>query len=127
MLMLLPQILLLDRQVKDIERRTRALLQDTDSRRHGGPARLAQDLDLMLSIPGIGHGIAATIYGEASRLLIDRDLHALRCYAGTAPVTKQSARRKTVNMRHACSLRLRQAMHHWANHSIMLDTRSRQH
>jgi hypothetical protein len=81
----------------------------------------------MLSIPGIGPGIAATISGEASRLIRDRDYHAFRCYAGTAPVTKQSAKRKTVNMRYACSSRLRQAMHHWANRSIICDSRSRQH
>jgi transposase len=126
MLLLLPQILLLDQQVKDVGRTIKQLLRMLSTETTIMPdAR--QDVDLMLSISGIGPGIAATIYGEASRLIRDRDYHALRCYAGTAPVTKQSAKRKTVNMRHACSSRLRQAMHHWANRSIICDPRSRQH
>ena len=80
----------------------------------------------MLSIPGVGPGITSTIYSEASRIIHDRDYHALRCYAGTAPVTRQSAKRRTVNMRQACSSRIRQAVHHWANRSIICDPRSRE-
>jgi len=51
-----------------------------------------RDLDLILSFPGLGNGIAATILAEASQALAKRDYHALRCYAGIAPVTRQSAR-----------------------------------
>ena len=53
--------------------------------------------------------IACTILSEASRPIRERDCHALRCYAGTAPVTKQSGKRRIVSMRQACSARIREA------------------
>jgi transposase len=126
MLLLLPQILLLNRQVKDVGRRIKQLLKSLSIKATAMPGS-PQDIELILSIPGVGPGIAATIYGEGSRLIRERDYEALRCYAGTAPVTKQSAKRKTVTMRHACSSRIRQAVHHWANRSIICDPRSRDH
>lgn len=126
MLLLLPQILLLDRQVKDVGRRIKQLLKSLSIKATAMPGS-PQDIELILSIPGVGPGIAATIYGEGSRFIRERDYKALRCYAGTAPVTKQSAKRKTVTMRHACSSRIRQAVHHWANRSIICDPRSREH
>ncbi len=124
-LLLLPQIVLLDQQVRNVGRRIKHLLnsisdQSTDTSE-------PHDITLMLSIPGVGPGIASTLYSEASGPIQSRDYGALRCYAGTAPVTKQSAKRKSVNMRYACNPRIRQAMHHWANRSIMCDERSRQH
>jgi hypothetical protein len=57
----------------------------------------------------------------------ERDYEALRCYAGSAPVTKQSGKRRMVSMRRACSDRVRQAVFHWSGRSIMVDSRSRQH
>ena len=123
-LLLLPQILLLDQQVKDVGRRIERLLKELSAAQPDDSS--PHDLSVMMSIPGLGPGIAAMLYGEASRLIRERDYEALRCYAGTAPVTKQSSKRKTVLMRHACSARIRQAMHHWANRSIMCDPRIRQ-
>ena len=52
---------------------------------------------------------------------------SLRCYVGSAPVTKQSGKRRMVSMRRACSDRVRQALIHWSGRSIMVDSRSRQH
>ena len=57
----------------------------------------------------------------------ERDYESLRCYAGTAPVTRQSGKRKTVGMRHACSPRLRNAVFYWATSSLCCDSRSRKH
>lgn len=66
-----------------------------------------RDVQLLLSLPGVGKLVAATMLAEASQLLADRDYHRLRCYAGTAPVTRQSGKRKTVVMRRGCNHRLR--------------------
>lgn len=119
LLLILPQVKLLDQQLREVGRRIKRLLktlaQDNSS-----------DVAILLSIPGIGPGIGATLLSEASRSIRDRDYRALRCFAGTAPVTKQSAKRKSVSMRQACSLRLRQALHHWSTRSIVCDERSRQ-
>lgn len=86
-----------------------------------------RDVDLVLSLPGLGPTIASTLLSEASRPIRERDCHALRCYAGTAPVTKQSGKRWTVSMRHSCSARIRQAVFYWCSRSIMFDSQSRQH
>jgi transposase len=86
-----------------------------------------RDVDLLLSLPGLGPIIASTILSEASRPIRKRDCLALRCYDGTAPVTKQSGKRRTVSMRHACSARIRQAVFYWSSRSIMFDAHGRQH
>lgn len=86
-----------------------------------------RDADLLLSLPGLGIGIAATMLGEATRALVERDYHALRCYSGLAAVTHQSGKRRTVVMRYACNCRLRNAFYHWARCSMQRDPRSKQH
>jgi len=124
-LLLLPHVSLLDRQLRDVGLRAKQLLErlaDPGTE----PGGLPCDAALMLSIPGIGPAIAAALLTEATRPIRERDYQAIRCYAGTAPVTKQSGKRKTVNMRYACSPRLRQAVYHWASTSINCDKRSRQ-
>jgi transposase len=125
-LFLLPRIILLDQRVSDVKRRIARLLKELPQNaddRSGKP----RDIDLLLSLPGIGQTVASIILSEASRPIRERDCHALRCYAGTAPVTKQSGKRRTVSMRHACSARIREAVFHWSGVSIIFDSRSRQH
>jgi len=124
-LLLLPQIVLIDQQLRDVGRRIEQILQNC-TEEATGDGKTPTDASLILSIPEIGPGIAATLLTEASRPIRERDYQALRCYAGTAPVTKQSAKRKTVSMRQACSARLRQAVYHWSTRSIISDSRSRQ-
>jgi len=125
-LFLLPRIVLLDQQVRDVERRIARALKELPENVDGN-VRKPRDIDLLLSLPGLGPTIAATILSEASRPIRERDRHAVRCYAGTAPVTKQSAKRRVVSMRHACSARIRQAVFHWSSVSIIFDSRTRQH
>ena len=124
-LLLLPQVSLLDRQLRDVGLRVKQLLARL-TEPGTEPGGLPCDAALMLSIPGIGPAIAAALLTEATRPIRERDYQALRCYAGTAPVTKQSGKRKTVNMRYACSPRLRKAVYYWASTSINCDKRSRQ-
>lgn len=124
--MLLPQLTLLDHQLRDVGRRIRKILtrQAATANEEG---QTLPHAGVLLSIPGVGPVVAATLLAEATRPIRERDYQALRCYAGTAPITKQSAKRKTVNMRQACNPRLRQAVHYWASTSINRDERSRQH
>lgn len=84
-----------------------------------------RDVEILLSLPGIGRIIVALLFAEASRLLRERDYQALRAHAGIAPVTsssgKRSGRRAKVSMRKACNPRLRNAMYHWARVAAQCD------
>lgn len=127
-LLLLPQLRLLHRQRADLARRLQAALAamagPEDSESHSGQHR---DVALILSLPGVGRVVAATMLAEASRPLASRDYHALRAYAGTAPITRQSGKRASVLMRRGCSDRLRNAVYHWARVSVQHDAISREH
>lgn len=85
-----------------------------------------RDVTLLLSLPGVGRVIAATMLAEASQPLADRDYHALRACGGTAPVTRQSGKNRFVLMRRACNCRVRHALYHWARVSTQVDPRSRE-
>lgn len=73
----LPRIILLDQQVRDVERRIARLLKELPENADDNP-RKYRDIDLLLSLPGLGPTIASTILAEASRPIRDRDRHALR-------------------------------------------------
>lgn len=81
-----------------------------------------RDVEILLSLPGVGLIVAATLLAEASRPLRDRDYHALRTLCGIAPVTKRSGKSLVVGMRQACNPRLRDAMYHWARVASQCDT-----
>ena len=85
------------------------------------------DVKLLLSLPGAGRLVTATLFAEASRLLAERDYHGLRAYTGIAPVTGQSGKRAAVLMRYGCNIRLRNAVYHWSRVSMQRDPRSREH
>ncbi|RZU35761.1 IS110 family transposase [Edaphobacter modestus] len=123
-LLLLPHVKLLDDQLREVGNRIARLL-GTMTEMITGSDQPPCDAGLILSIPGIGPAVAAALLTEASRPIRERDYEALRCYAGTAPVTRQSGKRKTVGMRHACSPRLRNAVYHWATSSLSCDSKSR--
>ena len=88
-----------------------------------------RDAQILLSMPGVGTKVAATVLVEASTALAERDYHALRAHAGVAPVTiasgKRSKGRARVQMRHACNKRLRNVVYHWARVSTVCDDRAR--
>jgi transposase len=122
--LLLPQVRLLEEQLREVGNRIKRLL-NVMIEANAGTNQPPCDAGLVLSIPGIGPSVAATLLTEASKPIRDRDYEALRCYAGTAPVTRQSGKRKTVGMRQACSPRLRNAVFYWATSSLCCDSRSR--
>jgi len=125
--MLLPRLRLLQQQRGATSRRIRGILDelcaappDTEGREH-------RDAEILLSLPGIGPVVAATMLAEASQPLRDRDYQALRNYAGAAPVTRRSGKKMVIMMRYACNEQLRNALYHWARTSMQNDDRAKQH
>ena len=99
--------------------------------RHGGreaePAssNTPADATILLSLPGIGTGVLATLLAEGSDALRRRDYHALRCLCGVAPVTRRSGKSLLVVRRLAAHDRLRDAAYHWARVAAQRDPASR--
>lgn len=128
MLFLLPRLRLIHQQRLEVARRIEKILNDlsASSGENAGECK-SLGAHLLLSLPGVGIRVAATILTEASQSLAERDYRGLRCYGGTAPVTRQSGKTKTVMMRRGCNNRLRDALYHWARVSIQNDRHSREH
>jgi transposase len=123
---LLPRIDLLAGQRRDAGRRLEQLLDALEAEEPpAGDQREHPDVAIVRSMPGIGTRVAARMLAEASQPLIDRAYHVVRACMGVAPVTKQSGRRRVVQMRYACNPRLREAAYHWARVGIQTDPGSR--
>jgi transposase len=122
-LLLLPRLRLLHQQRTDLARRISALLDELAAPTEGRKEH--RDAAILLSLPGLGRKIAATMLSEASQAIADRDYHALRCYSGAAPITRQSGKKKTVVMRRGVNERLRNALYHWARVSVVYDPQSK--
>jgi transposase len=126
-LLLLPRLRILQAQRRQLTQEITALIERLPAADPEGELIEHRDADLLLSLPGLGIGTAATMLGEASRALAQRDYHGLRCYAGLAAVTLQSGKKQVVVMRRACNRRLRNAFYHWSCCSLRQDARSREH
>jgi transposase len=125
---LLPQLRLLHGQRKDCTDRIETLMEQLPAAQdRAGEKREHRDVDILLSFPGVGRTVAATMLAEVSQPLAERDYHSLRALTGAAPVTRQSGKRCGVVMRRACSRRLRDVIYHWARVSCMRDTHWRAH
>jgi transposase len=127
--LLLEQVRLLHRQRQDCERRLATLLtrpEWTTAPSSDGPRREHSDLEILLSLPGAGTLVVATMLAEAGQALTDRDYITLRTHSGVAPVTHRSGKKLTVSMRYACNALLRNACHHWAQAAMRWDPRSQQ-
>jgi len=92
-----------------------------------GPSGRPGAVEVALSQPGVGLRVAACFFGEASRCLAGRNLHAFRALTGTGPVTKSSGKTRRVHMRRACDSRLRDSCFHWARIAVQRDPRSKAH
>lgn len=81
--------------------------------------KLHPDGELYLSLPGSGDTLAARMVGELGD---NRDRYQdpsiAQCEAGTAPVTRQSAKTRTVHFRRACIHPLRETLWQFAFCSI---------
>ena len=127
-LLLLPQLHLLRMQGKEVAKRLQTLLdqmlipapQKPESTEH-------RDVAVLLSSPGVGRIIAATMLAEASQPLAKRDYHALRVYGGVAPVTRKSGKTRQVLIRYSCNQRVRNALYHWARVAVQQEDHSQNH
>lgn len=92
----------------------------------GPPAPSAgpSDAAILQSMPGVGPVVASRVLSEASAPLAAREYAQLRAWCGLAPVTKQSGKSRLVQMRQACSRRLRDACFFWAFGALRADLRS---
>lgn len=95
-------------------RAARTALSATDQRIASLVAEGGDTARILDSMPGIDLTLAAVFLAEAPAALAAADLQALRTLCGTAPVTLQSGRSRTVHLRRACSTRLRNAVRNWA-------------
>jgi transposase len=82
---------------------------------------VGRDAVILDSFKGIHDVVAGVILAEAPQAILDRDLSALRAYAGAAPVSRQSGNSRRVVMRRACNPRLRNACWHWARTAAVHD------
>ena len=125
---LLPRLRLLETQRRANEKHIDALLRqavgDTDAE---GQPNEQRDVAIILSLPGIGNLIAATLLGEAGQALEERDYDRLRAHAGVAPVTRRTgkSRHKTTSRRYACNPRLANACYHAARVHAQKDPAAR--
>jgi len=79
------------------------------------------DLEILLSLPGVGRIVLAMLLGEAWSAIEARDYQALRALSGVAPVTRSSGNSRRVLMRRACNPRLREALYHWSRIAVQKD------
>lgn len=115
--LLLPRLLLVRDQRRQCEQHMAQLLKKVAEAEDAQPGakREHRDVEILLSQPGVGNIVAATVLAEAYQPLVQRNYHVLRACGGIAPVTRQSGNTRTVSMRYACNQRLRQAFHWWGN------------
>jgi len=131
---LLPRLRLVDSQLKQTDAHLATLLEKIETESAGedqeqspGQNPEHRDVDIILSVPGIGITIAATMLAEASVALKERDYATLRTYAGVAPVTRRSGKRIVVTRRYACNPRLSQALYHAARVHAQRDPSAHAH
>lgn len=120
--LLIPHLRFVDAQRKRCETRQEALLRELRER----PASEAEpgehrDVEILASLPGVGRTVTVAMLTGAAQPLATRDYAALRTQVGVAPITKASGKRRLVQMRYACSARLRDAAYHWGRVSIQHD------
>jgi transposase len=126
-LLLLPLLRSVHQQSNQVGKRIKGMLEELSAGGAGGDgSEQHSDAAIVLSLPGVGQCVGATMLAEASQPLAERDYHALRCYAGCAPVTRQSGKRTLVLMRRGCSERLRNALYYWSLASLK-EAWARQH
>ena len=90
---LIPRLRLLNRQSHDAERKLEALTVRLVAAEETEPGQKKQhDALTLVSLPGVGRTILATLLAEAWEPLQRRDYAALLSLTGVAPVTKRSAK-----------------------------------
>ena len=122
-LMLLPVVRLLHRQQAQVIHQIQFLLDELAA---PGESHEPRDAAILLSLPGVGRKVGATVLSSAYQAIAERDYHALRQLGGVAPVTRKSGKKSVIVMRYGCNPCLRDAFHHWAAGSRLWDPKSEQ-
>ena len=123
---LLPRLRLAHAQRQECGHRIEDLLKDSEAPADGGQGQHS-DAAVLRSLPGVGRAVLARVLTEGAEAIRRRDLTRLRTLGGSAPVTQRSGKSCRVEMRRACSGRLRFAYYHWARTAVQNDERSRAH
>ena len=84
-----------------------------------------RDVEVLLSLPGLGRTTLAALLAEGEQPLRTRNYHALRTLSGIAPVTKRSGKQLAVTRRLARNRRLEQAVYHWAKGAAQREPKSK--
>lgn len=127
-LLLVPHLRLLAEQRAELAARIEAVLEELAGEEIvDGNKQQHRDVTILRSLPGAGRVVAATMLAEAAQALTERDYHALRAYSGVAPLTRQSGKHSSVQMRYSCNARMRNATYHWARVSMQYDAVSHEH
>jgi transposase len=123
---LLPRLRLAHAQRQECGRQLEARLKVLEAPPEEKPDQHS-DAAILRSLPGVGRIVLARMLTEGADAIRHRDLNRLRALGGSAPVTKRSGKTCQVQMRRACSGRLRFAYYHWARTAVQNDERSRAH
>lgn len=125
--LLLPRLRLVNQQRRHCEQHMARLVNKVAEAEDAqpGPKREHRDVEILLSQPGVGDIVAATVLAEAHQPLVQRNYHALRTSGGIAPVTRQTGNSHTVSMRYACNQHLRRAFHWWGSSASLHEPRAR--
>jgi transposase len=119
--LLLPRLRIVYEQRKSCAKQLQQLLSEYAGEDDEDPRCGPSDVALLLSLPGVGPVVSATLLAEAAALLASRNYPALRALSGLAPVTRRSGKTRIVVMRYSCNTRLRNAFYHWARTSVQHD------
>jgi transposase len=123
---LLPRLRLAHAQRQECGRRIEGLLKESEATTQAEEGQHS-DATILRSLPGVGRNVLARVLTEGAEAIRHRDLTRLRALGGSAPVTQRSGKSRRVEMRRACSARLRFAYYHWARTAVQNDQQSRAH
>lgn len=116
------QLELNQQQLHRIKRRMDQLIQQlSEPTENEAGINWQRDVAILSSIPGVGRVVLATLLAEAPDALQQRNLQALRCLCGVAPVTRRSGKSCIVVRRLACNRRLQNSIYHWARTATQHD------
>ncbi len=111
----------LDRLVRQLAEAAPAPDPDASTEDEPVPSREPPDAAILLSLPGVGTRVLATLLAEGGDAVRRRDYDALRCLRGVAPVTRRSGKSLLVTQRRAAQVRLRDAVFHWSRVAVQRD------
>ena len=130
--LLVARLALLNRQLDQADRQLNRLVHqlveaapaaDPDAPTEDEPASSTAppDAAILLSLPGVGTRVLATLFAEGSDAVRRRDHDARRCLCGVAPVTRRSGKSLLVTQRRAAHGRLRDAVFYWSRVAVQRD------